>query len=82
MDATKQASGPKDHYATNPYRENKQEHVKRLELSKQAWFQNKEHMEKSQTMHRHAQRKQSKPFIKTWVYGCRPRPLDLDLHPT
>ena len=39
-------------------------------------------MEKSQTMHRHAQRKQSKPFIKTWVYGCRPRPLDLDLHPT
>ena len=65
MDATKQASGPKDHYATNPYRENKQEHVKRLELSKQARFQNKEHMEKSQTMHRHAQRKQSKPFIET-----------------
>ena len=32
--------------------------------------------------HRHAQRKQSKPFIETWVYGCRPRPLDLDLHPT
>ena len=39
MGATKQASDPKDQQATNPLRQNKQEHDKGLDLSKQAWIQ-------------------------------------------
>ena len=37
-DATKQVSGPKDQQVINPQRENKQEHGKGLDLSKQAWI--------------------------------------------
>ena len=37
---------------------------------------------KSPNKHKHANRNIIQTFYWTWVFGCRPRPIDLDLHPT
>ena len=73
---------PKTNKQQTHKRENKQENGKEPRSKQTSMDLNITH-EKEQTCHKQAKRKKkSKPFIETWMYGCRPRPLDVDLHPT